>query len=169
MVHAVRRMTPSDVPAACALLNEIIRIGGTTAIETPLSEAEFAAAFLYAPRTLCCHVVLDGKGLVAGFQWLGAYGDVPPDCVEIASFTRRDPILPGAGRALFPHTRAAARQAGYAQINATIRADNAPGLSYYDKMGFVDHSVAPGVALQDGRPVDRVSKRFDLRKDATGC
>jgi L-amino acid N-acyltransferase YncA len=162
----VRKMEPGDVTAACALLNQIIRIGGTTAIETPLSNAEFAAAFHDGLKTLCCHVVLDAADRVAGFQWLGAYGDVPPDCVEIASFTRRDPVLPGAGRALFPHSCAAARQAGYAQINATIRADNRAGLGYYTRMGFVDHSVAPAVPLQDGRPVDRISKRFDLTQGA---
>lgn len=156
----VREMQQADISKACGILNEIIRIGGTTAIETPLSEAEFAAAFHDTPETLCCHVVLDPVGQVAGFQWLGQYGELPEGCAEIASFTRRDPLLPGAGRALFPHTCAAARKAGITQINATIRGDNSAGLGYYSKMGFRDYSVTRSLPLSDGRPVDRISKRF---------
>ena len=55
---------------------------------------------------------------------------------------------------------------GLSSISATIRADNGMGLGYYDKMGFRDYSVAYGVPLRDGRPVDRITKRFDLRKGA---
>lgn len=155
-------MQAADVPAACAILNDIIRTGGTTANETALSEAEFSGHYLTAPNRVCCHVVLDGHGVVAGFQWLGRNPKLPADCADIASFTRRDPRLPGAGRALFAATQTAARAAGFAAINATIRADNVPGLGYYAAVGFVDHSMTRAVPLADGRPVDRVSKRFAL-------
>jgi hypothetical protein len=49
-----------------------------------------------------------------------------------------------------------------APIIATIRADNAPGLAYYARMGFREVSRDPDWALQDGRVVGRVNRRFDL-------
>jgi len=154
-------MTQADVPAACAILNAIIAQGGTTAYEAPFDEAGFAAKHL-GGDCLSCLVVEDGAGDVAGFQWLGTHKNLPASCGNIATFTRRDPPLKGAGRALMEETRKAALAAGLSQINATIRADNVPGIGFYTAMGFADHSVTPGVALADGTPVDRVHKRLDL-------
>lgn len=163
---AVRPMMQEDVASACRILNEIIAIGGTTALETPFTEALFAQAYLNGVDKICCHVALDDQGEVAGFQWLGVHDDLPDDCVDIATFTRREPVLKGAGRALFAETSTQAAALGFTAISATIRADNRPGLNYYDKMGFRDYSVAYGVALQDGTPVDRISKRFELTRGA---
>ncbi len=162
MTIAVRQMRSEDVSTACSILNQIIAIGGTTAIETPLSEPMFAQSFLDGPDTIICHVALDTSGTVAGFQWLGSNKALPDGCGDIATFTRRDPVLKGAGRALFEATVKAARINGIKSINATIRADNHLGLSYYSKMGFMDHSVERGTPLQDGTPVDRISKRIVL-------
>ncbi len=160
---AVRPMMREDVVDACRILNQIIAIGGTTAFEIPFSEPLFAQSYLDGVDKICCHVVLDEQGEVAGFQWLGIHEALPDDCADIATFTRRDPVLKGAGRALFSETVKVATSLGFQSINATIRADNAPGLSYYDKMGFRDASVAYGVPLRDGSPVNRISKRFNLR------
>ncbi len=164
----IRPMMREDVAEACEILNQIILAGGTTARELPLSQALFAQAFLDGADKICCHVALDQDGAVAGFQWLGASDDLPEDCADIATFTRRDPVLKGAGRALFGETEKTARALGFRSLNATIRADNAIGLSYYEKLGFSDFSVAYGVPLRDGTPVNRISKRFDLTKD-TQC
>lgn len=158
----VRPMQIDDVPAACALLNQIIDVGGTTAFETPFEHAGFADAFLYRPGLICCHVALDAGSRVAGFQWLGRNDKLPDACADIATFARLDPVLRGVGTALFAATCHRARELGFDQINATIRADNAPGLGYYSKMGFVDHAVNPAVPLSDGTLIDRISKRFSL-------
>ncbi len=160
---AVRPMMREDVAQACHILNDIIAAGGTTAFEIPFSEALFAQSYLDGTDKVCCVVALDDTGEVAGFQWLGTHEALPEDCVDIATFTRRNPVLRGAGRALFQETTAQARALGFNAINATIRADNALGLSYYDKMGFRDYSVSYGVKLRDGTPVNRISKRFNLR------
>jgi L-amino acid N-acyltransferase YncA len=162
MSLTVRPMVEADVPQACAILNEIIAQGGTTAFEEPFTEQQFSDAYIHGADLICCHVVLDGTGEVAGFQWVGVADSLPSDCANIASFTRRDPPLRGAGRALFPVTCEFARGAGFTQINATIRADNVPGLGYYSSVGFVDFDVARDVPLRDGTRVDRVSKRFKL-------
>ncbi|WP_171099297.1 GNAT family N-acetyltransferase [Ruegeria sp. HKCCD7255] len=161
----VRPMMREDVSAACRILNDIIAAGGTTAFEIPFSEVLFAQSYLEGSDLVCCHVALDDTGEVAGFQWLGVHEALPEDCADIATFTRRNPVLRGAGRALFAETTTRAKALGFNTLNATIRADNVLGLSYYDKMGFVDYSVRYGVKLRDGTPVNRISKRFDLRKE----
>jgi L-amino acid N-acyltransferase YncA len=158
----VRPIAASDVPQACALLNRIIRIGGTTAFEVEVSEEAFAAMYVTGEDLIACHVVLDPAGQVAGFQWIGRNPKLAGECADIATFARGEAPVRGAGRAMFAATRAFAKQAGYSWINATIRADNVAGLGYYAKMGFVDHVLARAVPLRDGTPVDRLSKRLKL-------
>ncbi|WP_146345540.1 GNAT family N-acetyltransferase [Falsiphaeobacter marinintestinus] len=162
MAILVRAMEQGDVAEACALLNEIIAIGGTTAFQSAFDDSGFATAFLTDNRVICCHVALDDAGHVAAFQWLGVNPNLPVDCADIASFARQTDPVKGAGRAMFAVTTKAALSEGYTQINATIRADNAPGLGYYTAMGFRDHDIARAKPLADGTRVDRVSKRFDL-------
>lgn len=157
----VRPIEAADIPASNAILSDIIRAGGTTAIEEIYSDEVFSAKFV-GGATLCCHVVLDDAGNVAGFQWLGRDDSLPEDCANIASFTRRAPPLKGAGRALIAVTTDWARAQGFAQINATIRADNVPGIGYYSAIGFVDHDVTRDVPLRDGTRIDRVHKRLFL-------
>lgn len=161
---AVRAAAPGDVADLCGLLNTIIRIGGTTAYETPLTEAQFAEHFLTGPDLLGCFVAEDrDAGLLLGFQALGRHSGLPETWADIATFARVEPKVCGVGTSLFAATSARARDLGLTAINATIRADNASGLAYYTKMGFEDYAVAKGVPLMDGTPVDRISKRYMVR------
>ena len=82
---------------------------------------------------------------------------------DIATFDRIGSPVRGVSTTLFDATKAVAKEAGLTAINATIRADNVPGLGYYSKMGFVDYSVAKVVPLSDGTPVDRISKKYLLK------
>lgn len=165
----IRRARAADAPALCALLNRIIAIGGTTALETPLTPGRFAAVFLEGPRFLCCFVaeeeVGEGagggeSGALLGFQALERSPKLPADWGDIATFAQVQPKVPGVGRALFAATREQARTLGLTAINATIRADNHGGLAFYGKMGFEDWKRDEAVPLQDGTPVDRISKRY---------
>lgn len=151
-----------DIPQMCSLLNEIIEIGGTTALETPFTHDTLATAYLTGEDHLGCFVALDGAGDVAGFQAVLRYDALPQGWADIATFARAAPKLPGIGSALFKATRDFAQSTGITAINATIRADNAGGLAYYDKMGFETYAVEKGRPLQDGTPVDRVSKKHVL-------
>jgi len=105
----------------------------------------------------------DETGRLLGFQTLGREAHLPDGVGDIGTFARVGGTQRGVGSALFVATRAAAKAKGLSAINATIRADNTGGLAFYGRMGFVDHSVSRGVPLKDGRPVDRIYKRFDLR------
>lgn len=155
----IRHAVPSDARELATLLNEIIRAGGTTAIETELTPQEFDDWFISGQYPLACHVA-EEDGILYGFQSLSLFGDPPEGWADIATFARIAPKKKGVGTALFEATLKAARERGLAAINATIRADNVSGLAYYGKMGFETYKVVEGVPLVDGTLVDRVKKRY---------
>lgn len=157
---AIRPAAERDIAALCELLNEIIRIGGTTAIEAPLSHRAFGDCFLGGESHIACLAAVDGKGSALGFQALAHHCELPADWGDIATFARAKPKIPGVGSALFRETAALAGNHGLAAINATIRGDNTAGLAYYTKMGFQTYAVKAGVPLSDGTPVDRISKKY---------
>ncbi|MGF1446517.1 MAG: GNAT family N-acetyltransferase [Pikeienuella sp.] len=158
----IRDAEPADIPRLAALLNEIIRQGGTTAMETELTDADFAAQFLHNPGHLTCLTAVGPGDAPAGFQASARHPALPPGWADIATFARRTDPVRGVGRALFAATCDRLRGLGVTAVNATIRADNALGLAYYARMGFEAYSVAHRVPLADGTPVDRISKRFAL-------
>lgn len=163
MAVEVRVLVNSDVGDACALLNAIIDIGGTTAYEKRVTSDEFDTWFLSAPRCLACLAAIDSDGALVGFQSLARKESLPDRWADIATFARSRPKLPGVGRVLFGRTRTIARSLGITTINATIRADNVPGLAYYTRMGFIEYAVTKDVPLQNGTLVDRISHRYDHR------
>jgi GNAT superfamily N-acetyltransferase len=154
----------ADVPGLLAIQNEIIRIGGTTAHETPMTPERFIALYLTEPAAICCHLAEDAAGVI-GFQVLGFYPGLPEGWADIGTFVAPDRQRTGAGVALFTATVAVARTRGIGVINATIRADNVPGLGYYARRGFVDYAVDADFTLKDGTKVGRVSRRFDLGRN----
>ena len=158
----VRQAISEDAASLCPILNEIIAIGGTTAYETPFSVIEFDDHLLSGDDCIVCFIAETLTGEALGFQSLLRNSELPADWGDIATFARREPRVPGLGTALFQHTVDFARNLGLVAINATIRADNYSGIPYYEKMGFKTYSVAHGVPLNDGTPVDRVSKSYPL-------
>jgi len=159
----IRDAAPGDAPELAELLNAIIAKGGTTALEEPFTPEHLTQAYLTGPNVLCCFVAVGREtGRLEGFQTLGRYPELPDDIGDIGTFARIDGKQRGVGSALFAATAERASQLGLSAINATIRADNIGGLTFYGKMGFMDYSVARAVPLKDGRLVDRVSKRFPL-------
>ena len=165
MPVTTRPAVPADALAMTALLNEIIAIGGTTAHEVPLSDTDMLHHYIQPDHHIGTFVaVLDG--VIVGFQMLvwpnPNEGPMPDHWGFIGSFVKVGETGQGVGRALFAATCAAAHSAGCKHIDATIRADNASGLRFYNAMGFVDYNVWKDKPLRDGRLVDRIRKRFDL-------
>ena len=164
MTLTTRRATSNDAEAMAALINEIIAIGGTTAIETPFTRASMNHEFVSGPHVISC-IVAEEYGDLLGFQvLLGSTEEEPmlPGWGSIGTYARVGQTRGGVGSALFAETRKAARAAGLHTIDATIRADNTGGLSFYSRMGFVDYDRRIGVPLNNGARVDRVRKRFGL-------
>lgn len=156
----VRAAIPADAPAMAAVQNRIIRIGGTTAYQHERS-ADDVLDYIVGPASVCCHLA-QADGQVIGFQSVSRYDELPPGWGDIGTFVSPDAQARGIGQALFAASAAAARAAGLSVLNATIRADNLPGLAYYSRLGFVDYDHDPEWALDDGRRVGRISRRFDL-------
>ena len=159
----IRVVTEADTPALAKLLNEIIAIGGTSALEEALAPNWLADAMLTGPGVICCFVAEDGEGALAGFQSVTSSDYLPADVGDVGTFTRVGRVQRGTGSRLFEATKKAARGAGLSAINATIRADNEGGLAFYTRMGFVDHNVERAIPLRSGLIVDRIRKRFSLR------
>ena len=158
----VRPARTSDAPGLCALLNEIIEIGGSTAYQKPLTADEFSDKFITSVGIVSCFVAETPNGMLLGFQWLTRSDNLPKNWGDIATFAKANSGVRGVGTALFERTRAAAQAAGLDTINATIRGDNVSGLGYYSKMGFVDYNVVKDAPLHDGTLVDRVQKKHTL-------
>ncbi len=161
----IRPATLHDAPDMVAVLNPIIVAGGTTAHQRPFEVERIQSHYIAPKRKVSCMVAEDA-GRVIGFQSLNWPQDnddsVPGGWAIIASFVAPDAAGKGVGPQLFDATKATARAAGVQVIDATIRADNVPGLRYYSGLGFVDYDLLEDVPLSDGSLVDRVRKRYDL-------
>jgi len=159
----VRSAEAKDAAGMTAVLNGIIAIGGTTAHQTPYDLARMQSHYIAPSRLITCQVAVEGDE-VLGFQFLGwpDEPDMPEGWAIIASFVDGSAAGKGVGQHLFAATKTAALSAGVVTIDATIRADNVPGLRYYSGLGFADYNRLIDVPLRDGTAVDRVRKRFDL-------
>ena len=162
----IRQAKQSDAADMVAVLNPIIAAGDTTAHQTAFDAARMHGHYIAPPYLVCC-TVAELDGTVIGFQslnWPSNPDDpMPEGWAVIASFVAPAAAGKGVGQKLFAHTRAAATAASVATIDATIRADNVPGLRYYTALGFTDYDRLKNIPLGDGRPVDRIRKRFDLK------
>ena len=159
---AIRAASADDVEGMRTLLNEIIRVGGTTAITDELSPDEMREWFISGEAVVSCFVAIDSDGSIAGFQSLSFYGSLPAGWVDIATFASRSRHKSGVGSALFARSREAALKLGLTAINATIRVVNVGGLAYYSRMGFQTYLVEEGDPKAHGRVFNRIHKRFTL-------
>lgn len=155
MTMIARPMTKDDVPACVDIINHIIALGGTTAHEDPYTVDDFE--YFTDPDIVN---VVEADGRIAGFQ---AVFVTEPGVYSVGSFTDQRTPVKGAGKVLMDRMKADCRAAGGSSIIAKITSDNAGGLAYYSKMGFVDETVIPNDhTRRDGTTVDRVIKRFVL-------
>lgn len=159
----VRTATATDATEMAALLNEVIRIGGTTARQKEWAVDAMEALIKNLKGTGCIHVARDKPDdMLLGYQSLEVHTDLPKNIGDIATFSKVGGTKRGIGTVLFAATRAAAPALGFTEMNANIRADNTGGLAYYSKMGFMDHTVTKAKPLDDGTLVDRISKLLVL-------
>lgn len=158
----IRRAGTLDARQMAELLDAIIQKGGTTAHTDPVSRDTILEWMNRDPDKSAWHVAEDDTGDILGFQFIEPYPDLPPEACDIASFVRLGKTGLGVGSKLFEASKTAAKALGYAWINATIRADNAGGLAYYQSRGFENYALHSQQHLANGAVVDKISKRFDL-------
>ncbi|MFZ2100553.1 MAG: GNAT family protein [Oricola sp.] len=166
IVGDIRSCRTDDLPELCDLVNEIISMGGATILETRFTVPDFVDHFFNSQIQISCLVAEGPDGGILGFQILSFHEQLPEDWAEIATFVRASPRLSGVGTALFSETLDLAAKFELSTLNATVRADNAGGIAYYEKMGFVPYEVERGVPLRSGRPVDRVFMRRGVARAA---
>lgn len=157
----IRPVELFDCGAMARLLNEIIRIGGTTALVRPVT-GEDLAEWIRNGRRAAWHVAVDAEGEIVGFQWIEEDSALPREAAEIATFVKAGRTGLGIGSALFGATEQIARTMGYRWIRASIRDDNEGGLIYYQSRGFRDYDVIDRYELEDGQFVTKRLKRYDL-------
>lgn len=161
MSPKIRPVATSDTEQMADLLNEIIAIGGTTAYLDPVS-AEAISEWVARGGTSASWHVADQEGVIVGFQWAEPHKQLPKEAASVATFVRAGAVGHGIGTKLFETTTAKSRALGFEWLNASIRSDNASGLSYYSKMGFEDWKIEPNAALSDGRITGKTHKRYNL-------
>ena len=163
-----RKVIPADAPSMCDLLNPIIQEGSTTAHRSLFNEDRMRQTHIEEPRLIQTTLAFQEDRLM-GFQLL-EWSDptfegpeaLPKNWCVIASFVRSGSQGLGIGQFLWRETLLVAKKAKVAFIDASIRADNAPGLAYYSGLGFQDYSRIDGLKLSDGTSVDKIRKRFDI-------
>src|SRR5262245_49662681 len=109
----LRSATSRDATAMAALINEIIRIGGTTAYEDPYDRASMEHEFITSPDVIVCTLAED-EDMLLGFQVLlsALEGEpMPAGWGAIGTYARVGHTGGGIGRALFEETKKAARAA----------------------------------------------------------
>jgi L-amino acid N-acyltransferase YncA len=161
MIH-VRPAMRFDTGSMAQLLNEIIKIGGTTALARPVTGDDLAEWMTFAPDRAAWHVAVDASEKVVGFQWIEPSEQLPPQAAEIATFVQVGQTGLGIGSALFSATAKGAKALGYVWIRANIRADNEGGLTYYQSRGFRDYGIIEGYKMADGALVNKQLKRYDV-------
>lgn len=153
----IRLATPDDAAAMADVLNAVIAVGGTTAHEIPKTAEAVRRGYIDGPDVLSAVVAVDGDRVI-GWQsvehWQGE--------AHIGSFVQPGLQAKGMGTRMFALTCETLRAKKVREIVASIRADNAPGLAYYSRIGFVDFAQDADFALSDGRKVGRIHRRFTL-------
>lgn len=101
--------------------------------------------------------VAEEDGSILGFQSLkearaGNQWGVEPGWGIVGTHIRPSAARRGIGRALFDVTRKAAVEAGIANIDASVAANNPEGLAYYEAMGFRIYRT----------PENLICKRFNV-------
>ena len=84
----IRPVDPGDVPALCDLLNEVIRVGGATIFERPITVEAFIDHFFKSQIQISFLVAAADTGELLGFQVLLTHEQLPDDWADIATFAR---------------------------------------------------------------------------------
>jgi L-amino acid N-acyltransferase YncA len=166
----VRPVVVEDAEQIVAILNPIIAEGLYTVFDEPISaEAEREYIACLTDRSVFLVAENASEGIV-GFQSLDAfhapYTHAFDHVAVIGTYVAEAYRRQGVARALFPHTFAAARQAGYQKIFSFVRADNPGALAAYQAHGFTVIGTARGQAKLQGRYIDEVLIERQLQSDS---
>ncbi|WGW13567.1 GNAT family N-acetyltransferase [Saxibacter everestensis] len=133
----IRAAGRSDALPLSQLLNRVVDEGDKTAIDSHLTDAEFAEWFLTGDHCLSCTVAQNDSGSILGFQALERFhDDLPEGMADIATFVSADARGKGIGTALIDATVREAQDRNITSIRAVIRNSNQTATYYYRSIGF---------------------------------
>ncbi len=150
----IRPVRQADAAAIAELLNHITKTGGQGVLDTPVSVDEEIDFIRNFPGHGLFNVAVDGDGGLLGVQAVLPRSPATADIGEISTFVAPGRHRQGIGTRLGRATVPAARERGYATLEASIRADNARAMSFYRSLGFRMIGLAPEPALVRGERVD---------------
>ena len=96
----VRPSIALDASSMAQLLNEIVTIGGTTAMTRPVTGKDLTEWMATNADQSAWHVALDDQENVVGFQWISPHPNLPPEACDIASFVQVGRTGLGVGSAM---------------------------------------------------------------------
>ncbi|NNE43459.1 MAG: GNAT family N-acetyltransferase [Gemmatimonadetes bacterium] len=149
----IRPVREADAPAIAELLNEIVR-AGVHSVMTGTFSASDQAEFIRTLPERAVYLAAFRNGELLGTQDVLPARD--PDEGEISTFIAEPARRTGVGSRLVEATLEAVRAQDYRRIQAIIRADNAPALSFYEHHGFVRSGVVSPYAEVGGRQIDGI-------------
>ncbi len=154
MTPKIRTATVGDAAAIEGILAPIVAHGGLTALRA--EDVEAAVTSKIASYAESGSFLVAETDRIIGFQYLSPYPGKSAHVADIATFADINQRQSGIGRALFVETRKIALSRNFHKITARIRADNADGLPYYERMGFRRVGVYERHTLIDDKYVDQV-------------
>lgn len=142
----VRHGITADAPEISGFLQELAQLGQRS---LPCDVDYIRNHYIDHPDTIQCSVAVDDQGELIGMQILkradigNPYG-VPVGWGIIGTHIKPSAARRGVGKALFQATHDEARRARLEKIDATIGADNAGALAFYDALGFRSYRTCAG-------------------------
>jgi L-amino acid N-acyltransferase YncA len=157
---SIRPATADDAEAVAELLNEVIRSGRYSLLDTPFSvEAERAFIARFPARGVIHVACLPEAGII-GVQSLGPFGQYATHehdhVCSMGTWVREAYRRRGVGASLAAASFAAARRTGFEKVFTDVRADNQGWLAFHAGLGFTVVGVARRHAKVGGHHVDVV-------------
>jgi len=163
----VRRAVAGDAPGIATVMHAVVSERVHSAIDRAWGAEEERRYLESLSSREAFHVAVADSGLVVGCQSLERYSTVLTTMSHVAQVGTF--VLPswrgrGVGPALFELTRPFAIAAGYRKIVITVRGSNAPALSFYRGLGFVECGRLSKQVVIDGKDDDEVVLEMFLER-----
>ncbi len=155
----IRKATGEDAAGISAVLATITSERIHSAIDQPWKvDQQRSYIDSLSPRE-AFHVAVSDSGEIGGFQSLDLWSPVLSSMSHVGQLGTF--LMPrwrrcGAGRALWKHTEAFARQAGYKKLVIQVRGSNRAAQAFYQSIGFSQCGRLARQVVIDGEEDDEI-------------
>jgi RimJ/RimL family protein N-acetyltransferase len=163
----IRKAVPGDAEGIANVMHEVVSERVHSAIDRAWTAEQERRYLESLSSREAFHVAVADSGLVVGCQSLELYSSVLTTMSHVAQVGTF--VLPswrgrGVGPALFGVTQPFAVAAGYRKLVITVRGSNAPALSFYRRLGFVECGRLRRQVVIDGVDDDEVLLEMFLER-----